>query len=355
MKDLNLTKMLSIFIASVGAILVAIIVSTEVTLVKIEQLKEAINTESTTSESQEEYLVPVSVISADGTIDKFTVYINDETEYIVDTESHEEEIIEEETIEETTAIEEETTVDTEEIVAAVTETVEELKASPILNYKTHTVGKETMYSISTKYYGNGMYCQALMEYNKITSIHPGDVLIIPDENDETFQNIYNRLHDELREKGIKFAEAMIGKTMKAGSNSKYSYGTRMNPAVDVVIPSGDVMKNYTDTVDTSNFEYVGEYKITGYTPTCVHCCDNPSGICASGVQAIFGYSVAAGNEFEFGTTLYIEGYGYYVVEDRGHLKDNLIDIACPTHEACGKVTSPGYNIKVYIVPNTVNK
>ena len=159
MKDINLTKMLSIFIASIGAILVAIIVSTEVTLVKIEQLKEEINTEFTTSESQEEYLVPVSVISADGTIDKFTVYINDETEYIVDTESHEEEIIEEETTEETTAIEEETTADTEEIVAAVTETVEELKASPILNYKTHTVGKETMYSISTKYYGNGIYLQ----------------------------------------------------------------------------------------------------------------------------------------------------------------------------------------------------
>ena len=129
----------------------------------------------------------------------------------------------------------------------------------------------------------------------------------------------------------------------------YKYGRRMTPAVDINIPTGDDMKNFTGEVDTSNYTYLGKYTVTGYTPKCVHCCGNDKGITASGVEAINGYTVAAGSNLPFGTTLYIEGYGYYVVEDRGGFTGNLIDIACPSHDICYDTT--GYGVRVYIVPH----
>lgn len=132
---------------------------------------------------------------------------------------------------------------------------------------------------------------------------------------------------------------------------KYRFGTRMTPSVKIYPENG--VKNWTEEVDTSGFKYAGRYKITGYTPKCVHCCGSDKGICASGVEAISGYSVAAGNEFKFGTTLYIEGYGFYVVEDRGNLGQNVIDIACPDHDTCYAITHGAIN--VYVVPNKYDK
>lgn len=130
---------------------------------------------------------------------------------------------------------------------------------------------------------------------------------------------------------------------------KYKYGRRMTPAVDINIPTGTNMRNYTGEVDTSGYTYLGTFNITGYTPKCVHCCGNDKGITASGVEAIAGYTVAAHKSISFGTTLYIEGYGYYVVEDRGHLAKNTIDIAAPTHDSCYTLTNSGVN--VYVVPH----
>lgn len=129
--------------------------------------------------------------------------------------------------------------------------------------------------------------------------------------------------------------------------TEYEYGTRMTPAVEINYENG--VKNYTDVVDTSEYTYYGRMFITGYTPKCAHCCGSTEGITASGVPAIPGYTVAAGYEFDFGTTLYIEGYGYYVVEDRGNLGENVLDIAAPDHESCYPITQDGVN--VYIVPN----
>ena len=179
-------------------------------------------------------------------------------------------------------------------------------------------------------------------------IYPGTIITLPPLDDEEFQNCYNKINEEFKESLEDFQNSVKGTTIKAGTNGDFKYGQRMNPAVDITVPDTDNMKNYTDEVDTSNFTLVGAWTVTGYTPGCVHCCDSSEGITASGVKAICGYTVAAGRSLPFGTTIYIEGYGFYVVEDRGP-KDGLIDISCPTHEACGPVTKRGVNI--YIVPN----
>lgn len=128
-------------------------------------------------------------------------------------------------------------------------------------------------------------------------------------------------------------------------NVNYSYGERVTPAVEIDTSIG--VKNNTGYVDTYEYTCIGKYIITGYTPTCTHCCAGGKGITASGVKAIPGYSVAADDSIPFGTTLYIEGYGYYVVEDRG-VSGNHIDIAANTHEECYALTNKEVN--VYIVP-----
>ena len=112
--------------------------------------------------------------------------------------------------------------------------------------------------------------------------------------------------------------------------------------------STEVM-NYTDNIDVmaNGFSYIGKYDITGYTPKCVHCCGNDKGITASGTVATRGRTVATYGNIPFGTTLYIKGYGFYKVEDRGAFKEDTIDIACSTHEECYDITSN--SVDVYIV------
>lgn len=117
-----------------------------------------------------------------------------------------------------------------------------------------------------------------------------------------------------------------------------------------IILSNDVL-NYTNGVDVTsdNFKYLGDYDITGYTPKCVHCCGNDRGITASGTVATRGRTVATYKDIPFGTTLYIKGYGFYKVEDRGAFKQDTIDISCSSHEECYDITSN--DIEVYIVNN----
>lgn len=87
----------------------------------------------------------------------------------------------------------------------------------------------------------------------------------------------------------------------------------------------------------------GEFYITGYTPTCEHCCGKSDGITASGVEATVGKTVAMHRidmsilGIEYGDRIYIEGIGERVVEDTG-CRQGVIDVACASHEDCYKVT-----------------
>ena len=275
---------------------------------------------------------------------------NSETEVSID----EEIVIPEETTEivEQPILKEEPKPDNSVLVSEI----KDVKAEISIDYTVSNNGTkytiqngDNWYTIATKYYGTGELFKALQKYNNIEGyIHAGMEIIIPSKDDPELIKINEDIANQFAKSLKEFQDSVKGTTIKAGTNGEYQYGTRMNPAVDITVPDGSDMKNYTGEVDTSGYDLVGAWRITGYTPGCVHCCESAEGITASGVKAINGYTVAAGPSLPFGTTIYIEGYGYYVVEDRGP-RDGLIDICCPTHEDCGPVTKRGVN--VYIVPN----
>lgn len=84
--------------------------------------------------------------------------------------------------------------------------------------------------------------------------------------------------------------------------------------------------------------YLGRYYVTGYD-ICVECCGKIDGITASGTAATVGHTVSAGPEIPFGTTLYIDGIGERVVEDRGSgVTEGCLDVLCENHAACYATT-----------------
>lgn len=76
-----------------------------------------------------------------------------------------------------------------------------------------------------------------------------------------------------------------------------------------------------------NWEYCGSYRVTAYMWTGYRM--------ANGEWPDLGYC-ATGDEFPFGTVLYIDGYGYYTVGDRG-VYNGQVDLYMHTYEACMQV------------------
>ena len=79
------------------------------------------------------------------------------------------------------------------------------------------------------------------------------------------------------------------------------------------------------------------FKVTGYCP-CEKCCGKKAdpkdiGKTASGVYATPDHTIAAPSTYSFGTKIELEGYGTFVVEDRGgKITDNRIDRYFNTHQ-----------------------
>lgn len=97
-------------------------------------------------------------------------------------------------------------------------------------------------------------------------------------------------------------------------------------------------------IDISDFEYLGEYKITGYKMfSAAENGGRSDGVTASGVIGEPGKTVAM-KDIDFGTRIYIKGLGVYVVEDRG-VGSGVVDIACWTTDECYALTG---NYDVYI-------
>lgn len=167
-----------------------------------------------------------------------------------------------------------------------------------------------------------------------------------DKSTDKISMLTNHTYNSIKEEGLSSLQDNVYIEEEKPYIPEYKYGQRIEPSVDIITANG--IKNNIGDIDTTEYKYIGEYKITGYTPGCEHCCGNTEGITASGVEAIVGYTVATEPSIPFGTTLYIEGYGYYVVEDRGAFDSNIIDIAASTHEECYSITNSGVN--VYIVP-----
>lgn len=74
---------------------------------------------------------------------------------------------------------------------------------------------------------------------------------------------------------------------------------------------------------------VGTYDLYHYCP-CKHCTGHETGITASGEPAVRFKTIAC-PDFEFNTLLFIEGYGFRLVQDRG-IGAGKIDIFTDSHE-----------------------
>lgn len=70
-------------------------------------------------------------------------------------------------------------------------------------------------------------------------------------------------------------------------------------------------------------EYCGDYRVTAYA---YYEGGEENYYTASGAAPVPYYTVATGDEFPFGTILFIEGIGYVEVQDRGGFGDGIIDL-----------------------------
>lgn len=110
--------------------------------------------------------------------------------------------------------------------------------------------------------------------------------------------------------------------------------------IKMTVKEAPTVENVEEVIGVIPF---GEFYITGYTPTCEHCCGKSDGVTASGVEALVGRTVAMHQTdmnnlgIEYGDSIYIEGIGERVVEDTG-CRQGVIDVACENHEDCYKVT-----------------
>ena len=103
--------------------------------------------------------------------------------------------------------------------------------------------------------------------------------------------------------------------------------TNDKPMLNPSISKYDDLQNESSSsqFSTSNMTYLGNYMCTAYEWT-----GSP---CANGNYPTEGYTVAC-NSLPFGTQIYIEGYGYYVVEDRGGGGDHWVDIYMGDESTC---------------------
>ena len=113
---------------------------------------------------------------------------------------------------------------------------------------------------------------------------------------------------------------------------------------DAPIPQGIAYCDPDAMKASVSMELLGSYYVTGYD-ACVACCGKTDGITASGALAEVGRTVAMCRDFPFGTHIYIDGLGYYTVEDRGVGK-GCVDVFVNNHSEAYALT--GYR-DVYIV------
>lgn len=92
-----------------------------------------------------------------------------------------------------------------------------------------------------------------------------------------------------------------------------------------VVDEEIVIEEPESVPEASEGVYLGCYELTAYPWT-----GDP---CANGNYPTLGYTVAC-NSLALGTRIYIEGYGEYVVEDRGGMAGNVIDVYMGDYESC---------------------
>ena len=125
--------------------------------------------------------------------------------------------------------------------------------------------------------------------------------------------------------------------------SAYGKTEEVETTTEIVTESTTETTTVTETTTEPENIPLGTFKITGYTPTCVHCCGKSDGIGESGRKIVIGKSVAMHKadmrkyNLEYGDKIYIDGIGERVIEDTG-CEQGVIDVACDSHSSCYKVT-----------------
>lgn len=90
------------------------------------------------------------------------------------------------------------------------------------------------------------------------------------------------------------------------------------------IASGQAVEEWQTTEESAPvMEYVGDYRVTAFA---YYEGGGENYSTASGAIPVPYYTVATGDEFSFGTVLYIEGIGYVEVQDRGGFDEGIIDL-----------------------------
>lgn len=107
-----------------------------------------------------------------------------------------------------------------------------------------------------------------------------------------------------------------------------------------------MLTTYTPTPEPEpTLEYVGDWTISFYCPCEICCGEWATGCTASGVLAQEWHTVAT-DQFPFGTQLYVEGLGNFVVEDTG-VTGEWLDVFVNDHQ---EALDLGLQIRsVYIV------
>lgn len=171
--------------------------------------------------------------------------------------------------------------------------------------------KDSLWKIAANFYGSGSYYPYIISTNNMTSeyVIEGQTLTL------------NHIKDSEKESILEDCFEYIEKS-KSNKSSNKSTSTK------------------------ENMTYIGEFKITGYD-ICMSCCGKVDGITASGTVATVGRTIATDKRYPFGTKIYIEGLGTYVVEDRGGaIKNNKIDVLVNNHKEAYAITG---RYKCYIV------
>lgn len=133
-------------------------------------------------------------------------------------------------------------------------------------------------------------------------------------------------------------------TMKKQQEETNKKIDEVNNKVSVTSRGGNISRESTtykvsETKKTSSRssssiskEGYATFNVSAYC-SCAKCCGKTNGITASGVKAKSGVTIAAPSNYSFGTKIYLEGMGTYVVQDRGGaIKGNKIDVYFDSHE-----------------------
>lgn len=127
--------------------------------------------------------------------------------------------------------------------------------------------------------------------------------------------------------GIGDTEQYADSADDTGAWDEYGYTDSGTDNGDYAEPVTEEEPAYTEEYVEPSMSYLGTYTITFYCP-CEICCTWNTGMTASGTYATPWYTVAS--DLPFGTQLYIDGLGYFVVEDRG-VSGAWIDVFVSEH------------------------